>query len=77
MKSYTDIEQSKKLAEFLPIESADMFWADGERPAVWVNKDVELDYIGLQTNTVAPMRAKKTVVVYGELQTTPLMLAWK
>lgn len=24
MKSYTDIEQSKKLAEFLPIESADM-----------------------------------------------------
>ena len=24
MKSYTDIEQSKKLAEFLPLESADM-----------------------------------------------------
>ena len=24
MKSYTDLEQSKKLAEFLPIESADM-----------------------------------------------------
>ena len=24
MKSYTNIEQSKKLAEFLPIESADM-----------------------------------------------------
>ena len=27
MKSYTDIEQSKKLAEILPIESADMFIA--------------------------------------------------
>lgn len=27
MKSYTDIEQSKKLAEILPIESADMFLA--------------------------------------------------
>ena len=27
MKSYTDIEQSKKLAEFLPIESSDMSWA--------------------------------------------------
>lgn len=27
MKSYTDIEQSKKLAEILPIESADMSWA--------------------------------------------------
>ena len=26
MKSYTDIEQSKKLAEILPIESADMFY---------------------------------------------------
>lgn len=26
MKSYTDIEQSKKLAEFLPLESADMHW---------------------------------------------------
>ena len=26
MKSYTDIEQSKKLAEILPIESADMYW---------------------------------------------------
>jgi hypothetical protein len=26
MKSYTDLEQSKKLAEILPIESADMNW---------------------------------------------------
>ena len=26
MKSYTDLEQSKKLAEILPIESADMIW---------------------------------------------------
>lgn len=27
MKSYTDIEQSKGLAEILPIESADMWWS--------------------------------------------------
>ena len=27
MKAYTDIEQSKKLAEFLPLESADGFYA--------------------------------------------------
>lgn len=27
MKSYTDLEQSKKLAEILPLESADMFLA--------------------------------------------------
>jgi len=26
MKSYTDIEQSRKLAEILPLESADMWW---------------------------------------------------
>ncbi len=26
MKAYTDLEQSKKLAEILPIESADMCW---------------------------------------------------
>ena len=28
MKSYTDIEQSKKLTEMLPLESADMWWAE-------------------------------------------------
>ena len=27
MKSYTDLEQSCKLAEFLPLESADMFYS--------------------------------------------------
>lgn len=26
MKAYTDIEQSRKLAEILPVESADMCW---------------------------------------------------
>lgn len=28
MKAYTDIEQSKKLAEILPLESADLWWAE-------------------------------------------------
>lgn len=28
MKSYTSLEQSKKLAEILPIESADMWWVE-------------------------------------------------
>lgn len=27
MKSYTDLSQSKKLAKFLPLESADMCWS--------------------------------------------------
>ena len=26
IKSFTDVDQSKKLAEFLPLESADMSW---------------------------------------------------
>lgn len=30
MKSYTDIEQSKKLAKILPIESADMYYSSGD-----------------------------------------------
>lgn len=29
MKTYTDIEQSKKLAEILPLKSADMFYCYG------------------------------------------------
>ena len=32
MKSYTDIEQSKKLAEFLSLESADAFYVIGDEP---------------------------------------------
>ncbi len=32
MKAFTDLEQSKILAEFLPIESADMYWwSSGKR----------------------------------------------
>jgi hypothetical protein len=27
MKGYTDLEQSKKLTEILPLESADMYWS--------------------------------------------------
>lgn len=29
IKSYTDLEQSKKLAEILPLKSADMYWSFG------------------------------------------------
>ena len=29
MKAYTDLEQSKKLADILPLESADFFWIIG------------------------------------------------
>jgi hypothetical protein len=36
MKSYTDLEQSRKLAEILPIESADMFC---EKKSTWSEED--------------------------------------
>ena len=32
MKSYTNLEQSKKLTEILPIESVDMYYSDNEYP---------------------------------------------
>ena len=39
MKSYSDIEQSKKLAEILPLESADMIYpSDFGFPFVWIEK---------------------------------------
>ena len=40
IKSYTDIEQSKKLAGFLPLESADMCWylATKGNPKVMFNE---------------------------------------
>lgn len=44
MKSYTDIEQSKKLVEILPIESADMCWCTpfgDTHPCVWDNDLLE------------------------------------
>ena len=40
MKSYTDLEQSKKLAEFLPLESADMSWVEkGNVKRTWYDAE--------------------------------------
>ena len=46
MKSYTDLEQSKKLAEIFPIESADMGWYYSRNPQaarnqMWVGTKAE------------------------------------
>lgn len=46
MKSFTDIEQSKKLAEKLPLESADMGWYYSKDPhaarnQMWLGTKVE------------------------------------
>ena len=45
IKSYTDIEQSKKLAEILPLESVDMFWlVAGNTPRVHVLTELLSNY---------------------------------
>lgn len=36
MKSFTDLEQSKKLAEILPLESADMSWNKEFDSGMWL-----------------------------------------
>lgn len=37
MKAYTSLEQSKKLAEILPIESADMYYRDWKRMTKYIH----------------------------------------
>ena len=44
MKGYTDLEQSRKLAEFLPIESADQTWARIAIAGANLNVPEELQY---------------------------------
>lgn len=50
MKAFTDIEQSKKLASILPLESADMMWDDwslideGWKLSVGYYPEIEKDY---------------------------------
>jgi len=48
MKSYTDLEQSKVLAEILPLESADMYWFrdDIEIPKIYP-KDMMKDSVSV------------------------------
>lgn len=47
MKSYTDIAQAKKLAEILPHESADMWWAERYAGKVMLNGQYVVDKVPL------------------------------
>ena len=44
IKSYTDIEQAKKLAEILPLESADMYYWCGEDLRIGGYRAMNIDY---------------------------------
>lgn len=58
MKSYTDLEQSKKLAETLQLESADMYWIhvdDGGDRDFWKVETIQLSwrpYKGIKDNYI-------------------------
>lgn len=49
MKSYTDLEQSRKLADILPIESADMYYFDN-LPVPKVGYSVEVEKLYSKAN---------------------------
>ena len=44
IKSYTDLEQSKKLAEILPLKSADMYYWCGEDLRIGGYRAMNIDY---------------------------------
>lgn len=44
MKSYTDLQQSKKLAEILSLKSADMYYWCGEQIRIGSYKAIDIDY---------------------------------
>jgi hypothetical protein len=44
MKSYTDLEQSKRLAEILPLESADMYYFDNIPYCKYIGEDRDYWY---------------------------------
>ena len=44
IKSYTDLEQSRKLAEILPLESADMFYNEEPEDETYPKDIVDTEY---------------------------------
>ena len=62
MKAYTDISQSKKLAEILPLESADMARFTGKNRDVYPRDNV------IMTNYIL---AKKEFSICGEIPIEP------
>ena len=41
IKAYTDLEQSKKLAEILPLETADMFYVAGKGEPIFIGNKMD------------------------------------
>ena len=73
MKICTDIEQSKKLAEFLPKENADMYWSMDEIPflAFPVN-DIVTDWEYAMENGMLPAWSLAALLVAADFITINL-----
>lgn len=52
IKSYTDISQSKKLAEILPLESADMCYCIWNRPLAFLQSYERANFINGDNNAI-------------------------
>ena len=67
IRSYTTIEQSKRLAEILPIESADMYYRDWKR----ATKDIRIAHVGTAHKKDLPcwsLAALLKIIPYPELR---------
>lgn len=75
MKAYTDLEQSKKLAEILPIESADAFYdmAEPEKRQVPIIGNPD-DYYDMEDWTIPCWSLAALIELMGEcrMEKTPL-----
>ena len=68
MKSFTDLEQSKKLAEILPPQSADMFWlVVGGTPRVHVLTDSLSNYSKWENYPCWSLAALLDVIPWGQV----------
>lgn len=71
VKSYTDLEQSRKLAEILPIESADMAWCNNSIKGVNYT-----DPFSANLHTVEEMRKTFDEALYGWDKYWELIPCW-
>lgn len=71
MKSYTDIEQSKKLAEILPIDSADMCWCNNSIKGVNYTDD-----FAIHTHTIQELKEAFDKALNGWDKYWELIPAW-
>lgn len=71
MKAYTDLEQSKKLAEILPIETADMCWCNNSVKGINYT-----DEYAIHTHTVEELRSVFDEALNGWDKYWKLIPAW-